>query len=65
MLQEVKTCGNRWGEIDYNKVSSNANKRYLNAFKKHDGARYLDSLYERRWIHCNVVGMHADVLLPT
>ena len=62
-VTEVKTCSNRWGEIDYNKVSSNANKRYLNAFKKHDGQRYLD--------HCAKaldssigVKMHASVLYP-
>ena len=64
-VTEVKTCGNRWDEIDYNKVSSNANKRYTNAFKKHDGERYLE--------HCNKamdrtsnpeVKMHAEVLFP-
>ena len=64
-VTEVKTCDNRWGEIDYNKVSSNANKRYTEAFKKHDGQRYLE--------HCNKaldvannpdVKMHASVLYP-
>lgn len=62
-VTEVKTCNNRWGEIDYNKVSSNANKRYLNAFKRHDGQRYLE--------HCSKaldssigVKMHASVLYP-
>lgn len=64
-VTEVKTCSNRWGEIDYNKVSSNANKRYTNAFMKHDGERYNE--------HCNKaldrdanpdVKMHADVLYP-
>ena len=39
-VTEVKTCSNRWSEIDYNKVSSNANLRYKGAFLKHD--------YERR-----------------
>ena len=64
-VTEVKTCGNRWGEIDYNKVSSGANIRYTEAFKKHDGKRYLE--------HCNKaldvannpdVKMHASVLYP-
>ena len=35
-VTEVKTCGGKWNEIDYNKVSSNANARYLNSFMKHD-----------------------------
>lgn len=46
-VTEIKTCGGKWGEIDYNKVSSNANARYLIAFVKHDEKRrqeYLDSL---------------------
>lgn len=64
-VTEVKTCSNRWGEIDYNKVSSGANIRYTEAFKKHDGKRYLE--------HCNKaldvannpdVKMHASVLYP-
>lgn len=64
-VTEVKTCGNRWGEIDYNKVSSNANNRYTNAFKKHDYERYTE--------HCTKaldttkksdVKMHAGVLYP-
>ena len=64
-VTEVKTCGNRWGDIDYNKVSSGANIRYTEAFKKHDGKRYLE--------HCNKaldvsnnpdVKMHASVLYP-
>jgi hypothetical protein len=64
-VTEVKTCGNRWGEIDYNKVSSNANIRYANAFKRHDEKRYLE--------HCtnaidaksgSGVKMNASVLYP-
>ena len=64
-VTEVKTCSNRWGEIDYNKVSSNANARYTNAFRKHDGARYA--------LHCSKaldttanpnVKMNASVLYP-
>lgn len=46
-VTEVKTCGDKWNEIDYNKVSSNANARYVKAFMKHDPERrqkYLDAL---------------------
>lgn len=46
-VTERKTCGNKWSEIDYNKVSSNANLRYSDAFMKHDEVRrrkYLDDL---------------------
>ena len=64
-VTEVKTCANRWDEIDYNKVSSNANKRYLNAFKRHDGARYLEHCEKAMDTSANTsVKMHADVLFP-
>lgn len=64
-VTEVKTCGNRWGDIDYNKVSSNANKRYTNAFKKHDGERYLEHCTKALDIAANPdVKMHASVLYP-
>ena len=46
-VTEVKTCDDKWNEIDYNKVSSNANARYLKSFMKHDPERrqkYLDAL---------------------
>ena len=36
---ETKTCANRWDEIDYNKVSSNANLRYKSAFMRHGSER--------------------------
>lgn len=48
-VTEVKTCANRWSDIDYNKVSSNANLRYSDAFLKHDLERrrtYLSALAE-------------------
>ena len=62
-VTEVKTCSNRWGEIDYNKVSSNANKRYLNAFKKHDEQRYLDHC--AKTLDSSIgVKMNASVLYP-
>ena len=64
-VTEVKTCGNRWGDIDYNKVSSNANKRYTNAFKKHDGERYLEHCTKALDVANNPdVKMHASVLYP-
>ena len=66
-VTEVKTCANRWDEIDYNKVSSNANKRYMNAFKKHDGERYADHCMKALNMDVNPevkVKMHASVLFP-
>lgn len=63
-VTEVKTCGDKWNEIDYNKVSSNANARYLKSFMKHDPERrqkYLDALSSP------VAGgavMHATNLYP-
>ena len=64
-VTEVKTCGNRWGEIDYNRVSSNANKRYTNAFKKHDGERYNEHCVKALNKSANPdVKMHASVLYP-
>lgn len=44
---EVKTCSNRWGEINYNTVPSKANLKYKKSFLKHDETRrreYLDKL---------------------
>ena len=63
-VTEVKTCGGNWNEIDYNKVSSNANSRYLKAFMKHDPerrAKYLEDLAKPL-----VTGavMHASNLYP-
>ena len=64
-VTEVKTCNNRWDEIDYNKVSSNANKRYMNAFKKHDGERYVAHCTKALDTTANPeVKMHASVLYP-
>lgn len=64
-ITEVKTCDNRWSEIDYNKVSSNANKRYINAFKKHDNERYMEHCLKALDTSTNLnVKMHASVLFP-
>ena len=46
---EVKTCKNRWNEINYENVPSMANLRYKNAFLRHDKERriaYLESVME-------------------
>ena len=64
-VTEIKTCGNRWGEIDYNKVSSNANLRYSQAFLKHDKERresYLKELLSTD--KSSSVKMNASVLYP-
>ena len=63
-VTEVKTCGGKWNEIDYNKVSSNANARYLNSFMIHDPERrqrYLDALSSP--VSSGAV-MHASNLYP-
>lgn len=44
---EKKLCKNKWNEVDYNTVPSNANLKYKDAFLKHDAERrkeYLNSL---------------------
>ena len=46
-VTEVKASANNWSQIDYEKVPSNANLKYANAFLKHDQERrekYLESL---------------------
>ena len=46
-VTEVKTSANNWSQIDYEKVPSNANLKYANAFLRHDNERrtkYLTSL---------------------
>ena len=63
-VTEVKTCGGKWNEIDYNKVSSNANARYVKAFMNHDPERrqeYLDALSSP--VASGAV-MHASNLYP-
>lgn len=64
-VTEVKTCANEWGSIDYNKVSSNANARYTDAFYRHDQERrvqYLQDLYNPDKKEKTV--MHAQNLYP-
>ena len=65
-VTEVKTCSDRWNEIDYNKVSSNANARYVKAFLKHDPERrkkYLEALLAPMPTAASAV-MHASNLYP-
>ena len=64
-VTERKTCANEWDEIDYNKVSSNANLRYSSAFLKHDENRrrkYLEDLLNPN--SETKVKMNATVLYP-
>ena len=58
---EVKTSSNRWGEINYEAVPSQANIKYSNAFMRHDETRrveYLESLKN------GDVKINAGVLQP-
>lgn len=41
---EVKMCGNKWSEIDYEKVPSLANLRYKDSFMVHDRERRIEYL---------------------
>jgi hypothetical protein len=62
-VTEVKTCGGAWDQVDYNRVSSNANSRYVKAFMKHDPERrkeYLSSLAKPE----SGAVMHASNLYP-
>ncbi len=60
-VTEVYMSGGRWGEIDYEKVSSQANLRYRKAFLRRDMARrtaYLEA------VKGNGAVIHGDVLMP-
>jgi hypothetical protein len=60
-ITEVKTCGNNWEEINYDKVPSKANIKYKEAFLKHDEMRrslYLDSVKKGE------AKMNASTLFP-
>lgn len=63
-VTEVKTCGDKWNEIDYNKVSSNANARYIKAFMKHDSERRLKYLGDLSSPTPAGAVMHASNLYP-
>jgi len=60
-VTEVKTASGRWGEIDYPKVSSQANIKYKTAFFRHDQERretYLEKVQKGE------VKIHAGTLFP-
>ncbi|MGN0015752.1 MAG: DUF2828 family protein [Candidatus Avelusimicrobium sp.] len=60
-VTEVKTCANRWGQIDYSKVPARANLLYGDAFLKHDEAgrrKFLDGVLKHGQ------KMNASVLYP-
>lgn len=62
---EVKTSSNRWEEINYEAVPSQANIKYSNAFMRHDETRrteYLESLKNgEAKINANVLQPHEIV----
>lgn len=60
-VTEVKMSGNRWSDINYSAVSSNANLKYANAFMKHDAERrqeYLEELKQGK------TKINSKVLFP-
>ena len=63
-VTEVKTCGGDWDMVDYNKVSSNANARYVNAFMKHDFERRQKYLNDLAKPSSTGAVMHATNLYP-
>lgn len=62
-VTEVKTCGNEWKEIDYNKVPSKANLKYKNAFLKHDEERRREFL-SKALAGDKEVKVHMSVAFP-
>lgn len=43
-LLETKMSHNNWGEIDYEKIPSQAHRKHVKAFKRHDETRYSQYL---------------------
>jgi hypothetical protein len=41
-LVEQKISANRWAEVEYDRIPSKAGMIYRNAFRRHDGERYMD-----------------------
>lgn len=58
---EVKTCQNKWDEIDYQKVPSLANLKYKDAFMLHDKERRLEYLNS---VKNGTMKMNMDVATP-
>ena len=63
-VTEVKTCGGAWNMVDYNKVSSNANARYVKALMKHDPERRKKYLAALEKPEKTGVVMHTTNLYP-
>lgn len=62
-VTEVKTCGNDWENIDYNKVPSKANLKYKEAFLKHDEERRREFL-SKAIIGDKTIKVHMSVAFP-
>ena len=62
-VTEVKTCGNDWEGIDYNKVPSKANLKYKNAFLAHDEERRREFL-SKALVGDTTVKVHMSVGFP-
>ena len=60
---EVKTCANDWDKIDYNKVPSKANLKYMNAFLRHDESRRREFL-SKVLSHDKSVKVNMSVAFP-
>lgn len=58
---EVKMCDNKWDEIGFNTVPSNANLKYKNAFMRHEPERY--QLYIDK-VNSGAVKMNVSNLYP-
>lgn len=52
---------NKWGDIDYGKVTSQANLKYSNAFKRRDGERYAEFISQ---VNNGNASINAKALMP-
>ena len=59
---EQKMCANEWESIPYSQVPSVAGKRYVGAFRKHDGVRYDSYISD---VMEGKEKMNASVLFPS
>lgn len=58
---ETKMCANEWDEIDFSKIPSIANKRYINTFIKRCNERYKQYLED---VKNGKTNMNTSVLSP-
>lgn len=58
---EIKMSENRWNEIDYSKVPSQAFLKYRRAFLRNDSERYLDFIEK---VHKGEVSIKTETLYP-